>query len=188
MFFGDNIDFTKFQLLNINGVQPDELKLPQGQTKPRASDKRNLKFHNFEKMHTFYNQEDDIQINAEAFHLISGVVSEMIHIQPKNEYAIGKMAKEFAIQDERNLKIKNAAQMKSNKSTMQPLISMCVNHPGFKYNIEETRNLKISQLMDSASRLRVYEATHALLIGSNTGFIDTSKIPLESFDFMRSIN
>lgn len=190
MFFCEDLDFSKFQVMTINGVQPDELVLPQGQTKPRVADKRNLKFRNFQKMHTFYDEQDDIEINAKAFHMISDVVAQMMHMYPKNEYAIGKTSKEFIIQGDQNLEKRNEIQMrnsKSSSSSIQPLISMCVNHPGFKYNIEQTRKLKIAQFMDCARRLQVYESTHALWIGSNSGFVDTSKIPRESFDFSRVI-
>jgi hypothetical protein len=31
----------------------------------------------------------------------------MVHSKPKNEYAVGKTAKEFALEDERNLRAKN---------------------------------------------------------------------------------
>lgn len=191
MFFKDQLDFSKFQLLKIYGVDPDELKLPDGQDKPTRSDKRNLKFHNFQKMYTFYDSDDDIEINADTYHLISSIVSEMTHIYPKDEYAFGKTSKEFIIQGDTNLRIRQEEKLKNSKtasSTMRQMISMCVNHPGFKYNIEQTRNLTISQFMDSAKRLQIYESTHALYIGSSSGFVDTSKIPSESFDFMRSIN
>lgn len=191
MFFKDQLDFSKFQLLKIEGVQPDKLQLPPGQQKPRAYDKRMLRFRNFEKMHTFYDPQDDIEINAETFHMIFNVVSEIVHIYHKNEYAIGKEAKQLAIQDDKNLRLRTEQEQKHSQtasSTMQPLISMCVNHPGFKYNIQETRNLTISQFMDCAKRLQVYESTHSLLIGANSGFIDTSKIPREEFNFMRTIN
>lgn len=191
MFFRNQLDFSKFQLLKIEGVQPDELQLPPGQQKPRVYDKRMLRFKNFEKMHTFYDPQNDIEIDAQAYHTIFNVVSQIVHIYHKDEYAIGKQAKQLAIQDDKNLRLRTEQQQKHSKtafSTMQPLISMCVNHPGFKYNIEETRKLTISQFMDCAKRLQVYESTHALLIGSNSGFIDTSKIPRESFNFMRTIN
>lgn len=190
IFFKQQLDFSNFQLLKIQGVQPDELQLPPNQKKPRASDKRNLKFRNFEKMYTFYDEKNDIEINAEAFHTISNVVGYIANVYHKNEYAIGKASKQLIIEGDRNLRAKNELQLKNSKtasSTMQPLISMCVNHPGYKYNIEETRKLPIAQFMDCARRLQVYESTHALLIGSNSGFIDTSKIPRESFNFMREI-
>lgn len=191
MFFKDQLVFSNFQLLKIEGVEPDQLQLPPDQKKPTAADKRNLKFHNFEKMYTFYDKDHDIQINASSFHMISNIVSEMMHIYHKNEYAVGKISKELIIEGDRNLRLRDEMQAKKSRaasSTMQPLISMCVNHPGFKYNIAQTRNLPIAQFMDCAKRLQVYESTHALFIGANSGFIDTSKISRESFDFTRSIN
>ena len=41
--------------------------------------------------------------------------------------------------------------------------------------------------MDSVKRLQVYESSTALLKGVFSGFVDTSKIDKEEFDFMRQI-
>ena len=41
--------------------------------------------------------------------------------------------------------------------------------------------------MDSAARIPATENTRALLVGSMSGFADTSKIPKENFNFMREL-
>jgi len=41
------------------------------------------------------------------------------------------------------------------------------------------------QFMDSVYRLQIYENTVALLRGSMSGFVDTSKINKDEFNFMR---
>jgi len=42
--------------------------------------------------------------------------------------------------------------------------------------------------MDSVQRLQVYETSTALLKGSYSGFIDTSKINKDEFNFMRDLD
>ena len=51
------------------------------------------------------------------------------------------------------------------KSTLLPLISTCLNHPGFKYKKNELREVGIVEFMDSVQRLQVYESSTALLKG-----------------------
>ena len=46
----------------------------------------------------------------------------------------------------------------------------------------------IVEFMDSVQRLQVYESSRALLAGSYSGFVDTSKIDKSQFDFMRDIS
>jgi hypothetical protein len=42
--------------------------------------------------------------------------------------------------------------------------------------------------MDSVQRLQIYENSTALLKGSMSGFVDTSKIDKDEFNFMREIS
>jgi len=72
-------------------------------------------------------------------------------------------------------------------SSLLPLISSCINHPGFKYNLNELREVNFVQFMDSVQRLQIYESTSALLKGAYSGFCDTSKIDKDEFNFMRDI-
>lgn len=67
------------------------------------------------------------------------------------------------------------------------MISACLNHPGFKYKKNELREVGLIEFMDSVQRLQIYESTTALLKGMYSGFIDTSKIKSEEFNFMREI-
>ena len=76
----------------------------------------------------------------------------------------------------------------SYKSSLYPLVSSCINHPGFKHSLADLRDVGIFEFMDSVNRLQVYENTRALLAGSMSGFCDTSKIDRENFNFMRDIS
>ena len=71
--------------------------------------------------------------------------------------------------------------------SLLPIISACVNHPGFKYKSSELKELGVYQFYDSVKRLQVYESTTALQKGMMSGFVDDSKIKPEDYNFMKSI-
>lgn len=133
-----------------------------------------------------YNPESKSIIRNIDYLEISQYLRNMFNIFPKVEYAKGKATRESIIwEDEQNAKRKED---KKYVSTLQPLISSCVNHPGFKYKKSELKEVGICEFMDSVSRLQVYENTRALLTGSMSGFCDTSKISKENFNFMRDFS
>ena len=76
----------------------------------------------------------------------------------------------------------------SYQSTLLPLISACLNHPGFKYKKNDFREVGIVEFMDSVQRLQIYESSTALMKGMYSGFLDTSKIDKEELNFMRDIS
>lgn len=186
IFFGD-LDFTKFELFGLEYTEPEPT-AEEALRKPTATEKRNKLFQTFEKSHTLYSKEQDIEISAETYHSLMDVMRNTVHIFPKVEYTTGKTSKELLIEEERE-KVKKAEREAADHpvSSLQPLISMCVNHPGFKYKSSELKQIHINEFMDSVNRLQVYESTHAMYIGSRSGFIDTSKIPKEQFDFTRQL-
>lgn len=189
LLFGD-IDFMTFQMYQNPNIKPDELVLQPGQQKATHTQKRNLKFHNYEKSHSFYSEKLDIELNAAAYHQISDVVKQIVRIYPKNQYTVGKTSKQIIIEEQKQ-KIKKAIKQSEGKqsavSTIQNAISFAVNNPGYKYNIEQTFALKIGQFYDCIGRLQIEEQTRAMLQGSMSGFCDTSKIPKQNFNFMRPI-
>lgn len=62
-----------------------------------------------------------------------------------------------------------------------------MNHPGFKYRIDDLKDLGIFAFMDSVQRLQIYESSIALLHGAYGGFVDSSKLDKNEMNFMRSI-
>lgn len=187
IFFKD-IDFEKFDIYETGWKPEQEEEQPAEEKKPSAAEKMRKSFELFEKSYTFYNQEQDIEINAETYHKIADAMRHMTKIFPKTEHTFGKTSKELLITEERE-RNKRALRESEDKptSTLLPLISSCVNHPGFKYKATELREVHINELMDSVQRLQIYESTHALLGGAYSGFMDSSKIPKDQFDFMRNI-
>lgn len=188
ILLGD-LDLSSFELYTKEDFEPEpEPQPPPGKTKVRVIDKYKYKMRMFEKSHVLFNEEDDIMITADDYHLMADVLRHTFKIFPKTEFASSKETAELLIQEEVD-KIKKAEREKKDKdeSMLLPLISFCVNHPGFKYKLHELRSVGIAQFMDSVQRLQLYESTRALLAGSMSGFADMSKVPQEQFDFTRTI-
>ena len=110
----------------------------------------------------------------------------MFNIHPKVEKAKGKSTKEWMIFEDRQNQ--DLHKNDSYQSTLLPLISACLNHPGFKYKKNELREVGIVEFMDSVQRLQIYESSTALMKGMYSGFLDTSKIDKEELNFMRDIS
>lgn len=138
-----------------------------------------------------YNEEQDVIVTEEIYLHIRAYIRKMFNINPKVEKAKGKTTKQWMIDEERQKrekeKIERAKNPYSNNSTLFPMISACINHPGFKYKSSELKEVGIIEFMDSVQRLQVYENTRALIQGSYSGFCDTSKIDKNQFNFMREI-
>ena len=131
-----------------------------------------------------YDPEQDLEIDENMYKKLAWYVRSMFNIYPKIEFGKGRATKEALIDEDRL----NYERHKNDpySSTLLPLISTCLNHPGFKYTKSELVNVGIVEFMDSVQRLQIYESTRALYTGMYSGFIDTSKIPKEQFDFMRN--
>ena len=138
-----------------------------------------------------YNEDQDIFVTEEIYLHIRAYIRKMFNINPKVEKAKGKTTKQWMIDEDRQKrereKIERAKNPYSNNSTLFPMISACINHPGFKYKTSELKEVGIIEFMDSVQRLQIYENTRALIQGSYSGFCDTSKIDKNQFNFMREI-
>lgn len=129
-------------------------------------------------------ENQGIILFEEEYMELAEYVRTMLNFHPKVERSKRKAVRKSMIDEERM----NAAN-KDNKDTSQllSLVSACINHPGFKYKLQELRDMGIYQFMDSVQRLQIYESSNALLHGSYSGFCDTSKIDKNEFNFMREI-
>lgn len=187
IIFGD-LDFSRFDVYTRQDFEPDpEPTAPPGK-KVRSIELWKYRRNMFDKAHVLYDPESDIAISADDYYRIAEVLRETVKIYPKTEYAAGKETKQLLIDEERE-KIKKAEREKAdNTETLLPMISFCVNHPGFKYKLQELRSVGIAEFMDSVKRLQVYESTRAMLNGSTSGFADMSKVPPEQFDFTRNLS
>ena len=159
----DNLDFSKFELFSK--------KLPDSE----------------ETTMILYDKEDDIEINEEVYQHIAQYLRNVFGMQPEERITDDPVLKEMYLhKDRRQLEIDKKTGKKTENSIL-PLISACVNHPGFKYKLLELRHVNVCEFYDSVKRLQIYENTTALLKGSYSGMIDSSKIDKEQFNFMREI-
>ena len=137
---------------------------------------------------TLYSKEQNIEITEDTYRCMAEYLRLMFNIYPKVEKAKGKTTKEAIIDEDRmnyNMELKKN---KGYKSTLLPLVSSCINHPGFKYKLNELREIGIVQFMDSVQRLQIYESTVALNSGMYSGMCDLSKVDKKLFNFMRELD
>lgn len=180
-------DYELFCML-IKGLNKKITSLLFGDIDFQCFELYSKKLNDEEEVLTLYNQEQEIEIDEETYLHIAEYLRLMFNIHPKVEKAKGKATKEAIIDEDRmNLNI----EMKKNKgykSMLLPLVSSCVNHPGFKYKLNELREVGIVQFMDSVQRLQIYESTVALNLGMYSGMCDLSKVDKKLFNFMRDID
>ena len=139
---------------------------------------------------TYYliSEEFNYKMDENVYQHMTQYLHMLLNIFPEEKVTKDPALKQLFIKtEERKLKNAEAKEKKENFS-LQPLISACVNHPGFKYKTSELRELSLYEFYDSVHRLQVYETTTALLSGMYSGFCDTSKIPQEQFNWMRELN
>jgi hypothetical protein len=130
------------------------------------------------------NEESEVMILEDDFKIIAGYIRTVLDMHPKEEHAKGRTAKEWIIQEDRLNQKQNE---KTNSSTLLPLVSSCVNHPGFKYKLDDLKEVGIYQFMDSVKRIKKYESSSAALNGCYSGFVDSSKIDSKTLDYMSDI-
>ena len=117
----------------------------------------------------------------------------MFNIHPKVEKAKGKSTKQTIIDEIRQNRENEQKNKKDNgiqKSFLLPMISACLNHPGFKYKKSELHEVGIVEFMDSVKRLQLYESATALMKGIYSGMVDTSKIKNlnDEINWMKDLN
>lgn len=153
-----NINFEDFRLVNINKKNEEE-----------------------KTVLALYSKIQDILLYENDYLMIAEYIREMMNMHPKVEKAKGKTAKNWIIQEDKM----NLQQRKTeNTSTLLSLISGCINHPGFKYNLQELKDVGICQFMDSVKRIQKYETSTAALKGMYSGFVDVKSLDKELIDFM----
>lgn len=176
-------DYELFSML-IKTLNVESTRLLFGDLDFRLFDLYGKKVEDMEVV-TLYNKEQQVEIDENTYKCIAEYLRLMFNIYPKVEKAKGKTTKEWMI-DEDRINLLNSKK-DSNKSTLLPLVSACVNHPGFKYKLEELKGMGIVQFMDSVQRLQIYEGTTALMKGIYSGMVDTKGLNKDALNFMRSI-
>ena len=135
------------------------------------------------KKFILYDPDQDVVITEETYMHLREYIRMMFDQHPKEEFAKGKLAKLWIINEEKD-KLKREAEKNDGKrkSILLPMVSALLNHPGFKYDLDGMKNLGIFAFMDCARRLQLYEQCTAFLGGMYSGMMDTSKLGQEELN------
>lgn len=156
-----DITFSDFQLMGLKN-DPDKLVL--------------------------YSPSQQIILTESDYMEIATYIRTILNRFPKVEKAKGKTTKQWMIQEDR-MKLLNSDKEndEENSSYLLSLVSSCLNHPGFKYKLEDLENMGLYRFMDSVKRIQKYEHSTAVLKGMYSGFVDGSKINPEQYNFMGDV-
>ena len=130
-----------------------------------------------------YNPDTGAVIDELAYGKISSYLCSAHNITKKVEKAANEFTKKFMIDEDRQKLAYNAKQ--PYKSFLRPLISAVKCRQG--YTLDYVKNMGIVEFFDDLSSLQIIVNADALLQGSYSGMIDTSKIPKKNFDWCREI-
>ena len=132
------------------------------------------------------NEELDITIDKLIYMKMVEYIRKVHNIKPKIEKAANKTTKKILIQLDRD-RIKKA-QNEPYQSQLKGLISAMMRYPGFKYKTNELKQCGLYEFMDTVRGAQIYISSTALLQGSYSGMIDTSKINKKEFNWMRDLD
>lgn len=132
-----------------------------------------------------YDEKTNIRIDRSIHNRIFKYLVEVHGIEKDHKRAGNAHTKKVLIELDREEKA--LAQNKKYTSSLGNLISSMVNVDGFKYNYQTIQDLTLCQLMDAVHRVQIIKSSLALLQGSYSGMIDTSKINKEHFNWLRDI-
>ena len=132
-----------------------------------------------------YDEKNDIRIDENIYRYIFNFLVTTHRLHKDHEYAGNEETKQLLIELDRQ--DREMAENAEFKSGLYNIISTLVNIDGFKYDYDTIQDLTLYQLMDSVARVQVIKSSLALLQGSYSGMIDTSKIDKEYFNFLREI-
>ena len=177
-------DFNLFYML-IGSVDPEVTKIMFP----------NIDFSNFklylreysedDKRPVLYDFENKIEINEEVYFHISQYLRAVFAAEPEEKITLDDTLKQWYI--EKDKAIANNDQIKNNGYSIRPIISACVNHPGFKYKLKELKEVGVCEFYDSVNRLQVYESATAVMKGLYSGMVDGKKIKPDQYNFMKPI-
>lgn len=146
-----------------------------------------------EQIPVLYSQELNIEIDEKVYQHIHQYLQNVFNIFPEEKYTKDSMLKEWWVNGEKreaetDRKKIEKGEKDADASSLQNVISACVNHPGFKYNLKELREIGVCQFYDSVKRLQVYESATACLKGMFSGFVSSKDLKPDEYNFMKEIN
>lgn len=182
-------DVTDFELfcLMYKSIDPEVSKLLFG----------NLDFLNFKvlalnandgtKRMVLVDQDNDIEIDEDVYQTIHQYYQMMFNMHPEDAFTTDERLKRWWIEKDRREQERNRQKKSTEKYSLQPIVSALVNHPGFKYKLQELKEVTVAEFYDSVQRLQIYEQSTALMHGLYGGMISGKDIEPDSYNFMREI-
>lgn len=143
-------------------------------------------YHKITQEPILYSVEQDIIIDRELHNKIAWYIREINNITPKFELAGNKRGLKMMINRDRERQ--DMMKDKTFHSQLKPLISAMMRYPAFKYKKDELIECGIYEFMDCVVGAQIYVSSTALMQGSYSGMIDTSKINQREFNWMRGLN
>lgn len=129
------------------------------------------------------NPDTGVVIDELAYGKITSYLCSAHNLTKKVEKAANEFTKKFMIDEDRQKLQYNAKQ--PYKSFLRPLISAVKCRQG--YTLDYVKNMGLFEFFDDLNRLQVIVNADALLQGSYSGMVDTSKISKKNFDWCREI-
>ena len=129
------------------------------------------------------NPDTGAVIDELAYGKITSYLCSAHNLTKKVEKAANEFTKKFMIDEDRQKLQYNAKQ--PYKSFLRPLISAVKCRQG--YTLDYVKNMGLFEFFDDLNRLQIIVNSDALLQGSYSGMVDTSKIPKKNFDWCREI-
>lgn len=136
--------------------------------------------------HVMFDKENNIKLDELAYLKIVKCLRTLHSIKPKIEKAANKTTKRILIELDRERL--NKQKNEDYKSNLKPLVSAMMRYPGFKYKSRELKECSMYEFMDTVQGAQIYVQSIALLQGSYSGMIDTSKINKKEFNWLRGTN
>ena len=188
MDWNEVTDFQLFMLL-YKQADPEIVKLLFGDLDLQGFELYQKRGKDDEDTHiVLYNKKQEIEIDEDVYQYIHQYLQSMLGIKPEEELTKDRTLKKWWLDADRRKAKLAEKKKKEDSSTIQPYISACVNHPGFKYKLSEVENMTVAEFWDSVARLQIYESTTALMKGMYSGMISGKDIAQENLNFMREIH
>lgn len=131
-----------------------------------------------------YDPENDWIIDDFIYHNMVGYIRKLNGMTYSGRKIVkGKQAKIAVIDRDRSRMEREKD--KPYESQLKNLVSAMLVYPGFKYTREGLKNCGIYEFMDAVKRSQIYVSTLALTQGAYGGFMDTSKINKDQFNWLR---
>lgn len=137
-----------------------------------------------------YDKDNNIEIDENIYFHFSQYLRSVFNMNPEEKITTDPILKRQYIEKDKRQQSINEEKKKNgtlNSSSMLALISSCLNHPGFKYDLEGLKKLNVCQFYDSIQRLQIYEQATACLKGLYSGFVSGKDIPADNYNFMKEI-